>query len=89
MGALSGVVISAILPVLGTFGVLFSLFGLLGGILAVFTIKYFGTGYLIGWLFGILIIGSFGLEEPSLVIGYLMIGTIVLIGRIVKSINDL
>jgi hypothetical protein len=58
VGGLAGFVISAISPILGTFGTLFSFIGLTSSILVVFAIKYFGTGYIIGWLFGMYIIGS-------------------------------
>jgi len=93
--AVAGAVLSAALSLIPKLGVvqpeyvgifqLIELTFLVGGILAISKMESMGIGYLIGWLFGAWIMSNVGLVESWLFTLYAVVGTVVLIGKILRK----
>jgi len=94
-GVLAGIILSAILGVIpklpsvpsyyvGIFQ-LIEVANLVGSIALVFGMESWGAWYLIGWMFGMWIMSSAGLVESWLFTIYVIVGVLVLIGKILQK----
>jgi hypothetical protein len=93
-GIVIGALISAFLPILKTFSFVpsyyISLFqlievaNLVGSILIVFAMEKWGFFYLLGWLLGMWIMSYSGLIEMWLLVLYGIVGSVVLVIKILK-----
>jgi len=66
---------------------MFRLLNLMLTISFILAIPYLGTGYLLGWLFGLTMMAQTGLIDPLDFVIYFIIPAIILIVRIVKKIE--
>jgi len=89
---IGGIIISVFLMAIRNSGLvppsyisLFDLVNLVGSILLVIGMEYWGTGYLVGWLAGIWIMHYSGLVEAWLVILYFVVGLTILVARFLKK----
>lgn len=97
-GVLAGIILSAILGVIPTLpsvpsyytGIiqLIEVVNLFGSIVLVFGMESWGAWYLIGWLFGMLIMSSAGLVESWLFTLYTIVGVLVLVGKVLQKAKE-
>jgi hypothetical protein len=87
-GAFVGVILSVVFstikqltPTYTVFVDLFLLLNLVGSVLLITKLKYWGSGYLVGYLFAIWVMNYFGLIETWLVMLYAVVGVAYIIIR--------
>jgi len=88
----TGFILSLILNIFASNGLLspswihyFQLLNLLLTIALISAMPYWGTGYLIGWLFGLIIMAKVGLVGFQDFLVYFIIPVIIMVRRIIKS----
>ena len=97
-GVLAGIIFSAILGVIPRLpsvpsyyvGIiqLIEVVNLVGSIVLVYAMESLGAWYLMGWLFGMWIMSSAGLVESWLFTIYVIVGVLVLIGKILQKARE-
>ena len=95
VGAITGLVISAIIliiktfnPMHASFASLFDLCNLVASILVITKLKYWGSGYLISYLVSMWLLSNIGLTESWLVLLYATVGIPTIILRFFGKLPD-
>ncbi len=98
VGVLGGIILSTVLRVVPTLPFVPSYYtgifqlveaaSLIGGILLILAMEKWGIGYLLGWLIGTWIMFRIGLVESSLFTLYAVVGTVILVGKILQKAEN-
>jgi hypothetical protein len=94
-GTITGLMLSVVLVVGKTLGpsyasmfAIIEVFNLLGTILFVTKMKYLGSGYLLGYLFGFGLSAIFNFEEPWVFLLYAFVGIPLIFIRFTERVQD-
>ncbi len=95
IGTITGLVLSVVLviikglgPLYASYVSLFQLLNLVGSILLITKLKYWASGYLIGYLFAMWLLSNFGLVESWLVLLYAIVSIPLIIARFTGKLAD-